>query len=68
MTPISEHFDDSVTVIALHFNDTIFDGTPTATGSPELFTKGDDGRGVKCQTSYHRDALAGATLGFHGHA
>lgn len=66
MALVSQHLDNAVAVISLHLDNTVFDGTTTATGSPKLLTEGDDGRGVKCQTSNHGDALAGATLGFQG--
>ena len=55
-------------MIALHFDHTVFDSTTTATGGSELFTQGSDGCIVKRQAAHHSDALAGAALGFKGHA
>ena len=46
---VTQHLDNAVAVIALHFDHTIFHGTTAAAGRPELFAQCSDGCIVKRQ-------------------
>jgi hypothetical protein len=63
MTGLFELFDNTVTMVALHFNHAILDRSTRAAGRAQLFAQRGQGNGVERQPSHDRYALPAPTFG-----